>query len=262
MLNYHITTEAEKKLIAGWAYPRDYAIYDLPSYETQKKRGFGLTNPQNHFYSFYDGAELIGFMSLSEEASRAGSSDGVHRRRRFLSHGKRGLHMTTAKELALGGMFTALGVVLLCLGGVVPLALYACPILASAVLLPVRERCSKRVAWNCYAAIAILGTLLGPDKEASMLFVFLGYYPLIKPKFDTIRSRALRLSAKLLLAIFAVGADYLILLFVLRLDAVTQELAETAPAILWATCALGLALFLLYDLTLSRLTVLYRRRRR
>ena len=44
---------------------------------------------------------------------------------------------TTAKELALGGMFTALGVVLLCLGGVVPLALYACPILASAVLLPV-----------------------------------------------------------------------------------------------------------------------------
>ena len=31
---------------------------------------------------------------------------------------------TTAKELALGGMFTALGVVLLCLGGVVPLALY------------------------------------------------------------------------------------------------------------------------------------------
>ena len=152
---------------------------------------------------------------------------------------------TTAKELALGGMFTALGVVLLCLGGVVPLALYACPILASAVLLPVRERCRKQVAWSCYAAIALLGTLLGPDKEASML-----------------HSRALRLSTKLLLAVFAVGVDYLFLLFVLRLDAVTQELAGTAPALLWATCALGLALFFLYDLTLSRLTLLYRRRRR
>ena len=108
---------------------------------------------------------------------------------------------TTAKELALGGMFTALGVVLLCLGGVVPLALYACPILASAVLLPVRERCRKQVAWSCYAAIALLGTLLGPDKEASMLFVFLGYYPLVKPKLDAVRSRALRLSTKLLLAV-------------------------------------------------------------
>lgn len=169
---------------------------------------------------------------------------------------------TTAKELALGGMFTALGVVLLCLGGVVPLALYACPILASAVLLPVRERCRKQVAWSCYVAIALLGTLLGPDKEASMLFVFLGYYPLVKPKLDAIHSRALCLTAKLLLAVFAVGADYLFLLFVLRLDAVTQELAGTAPALLWATCALGLALFFLYDLTLSRLTLLYRRRRR
>ena len=167
----------------------------------------------------------------------------------------------TSKELALGGMFAALGVVLLCLGGVIPLALYACPILASAVLLPVRERCSRRVAWSCYAAIAILGTLLGPDKEAASLFVFLGYYPLVKPGLDAIRSRALRLPAKLLLAAFAVGADYLFLLFVLRLDAVTQELAETAPAVLWATCALGLALFLLYDLSLSRLTILYRRRR-
>ena len=169
---------------------------------------------------------------------------------------------TTAKELALGGMFTALGVVLLCLGGVVPLALYACPILASAVLLPVRERCRKRIAWSCYAAIALLGTLLGPDKEASMLFVFLGYYPLVKPQLDAVRSRALCLTAKLLLAVLAVGVDYLFLLFVLRLDAVTQELAGTAPALLWATCALGLALFLLYDMTLSRLTLLYRRRRR
>ena len=70
------------------------------------------------------------------------------------------------------------------------------------------------------------------------------------------------MSTKLLLAVFAVGVDYLFLLFVLRLDAVTQELAGTAPALLWATCALGLALFFLYDLTLSRLTLLYRRRRR
>ena len=169
---------------------------------------------------------------------------------------------TTAKELALGGVFTALGVVCLCLGGVVPLALYACPILASAALLPIREICRSSVAWSCYAAIAILGALLGPDKEAAMLFVFLGYYPLLKPRLDAIRTRLPRLMAKLLLAVAAVGADYACLLFVLRLDTVTQELAGTAPALLWVTCALGLALFFLYDLTLERLTAFYQRRRR
>lgn len=115
---------------------------------------------------------------------------------------------STAKELALGGMFTALGVVFLCLGGIVPLALYACPILASAVLLPVRENCRRSVVWSCYAAIAVLGTLLGPDKESALLFVFLGYYPIVKPRFDAIRRRPLRLAAKLLLAIAAVGAEY------------------------------------------------------
>ena len=67
---------------------------------------------------------------------------------------------------------------------------------------------------------------------------------------------------KLLLAIAAVGAEYAFLLFVLRLEAVVTELSSTAPALLWATAALGLALFLLYDLCLDRLTALYRRRRK
>ena len=170
--------------------------------------------------------------------------------------------MTSAKELALGGVFAALGTAFLCLGGILPLAMYACPILASAVLLPVRERCSRPVAWCCYAAIAILGTLLDADRESALLFVFLGYYPIVKPRFDAIRRQPLRLAAKLLLAIAAVGAEYAFLLFVLRLEAVVTELSSTAPALLWATAALGLALFLLYDLCLDRLTALYRRRRK
>lgn len=29
--------------------------------------GFGFANPKNHFYSFYEGADLIGFINLYEE---------------------------------------------------------------------------------------------------------------------------------------------------------------------------------------------------
>ena len=89
-------------------------------------------------------------------------------------------------------MFAALGTAFLCLGGILPLAMYACPILASAVLLPVRERCSRPVTWCCYAAIAILGTLLDADRESALLFVFLGYYPLLKPQLDAIARRPLQ----------------------------------------------------------------------
>ena len=41
----------------------------------------------------------------------------------------------STKELALCSMLAALSVVLLCLGGIVPLAVSACPMLASGALL-------------------------------------------------------------------------------------------------------------------------------
>lgn len=102
----------------------------------------------------------------------------------------------STKELALCGVMTALCVVLLCLGGVVPLAVYACPMLASCALLVLRETCSARYAWCCWAAVALLALLLGPDKEATALYLFLGYYPLLQPKLDAIRRARSALDGK------------------------------------------------------------------
>ena len=133
----------------------------------------------------------------------------------------------TTRLLALCGVLTALGVVLLCLGGIVPFALYICPILASIALLPVRSR--PRYAWCCYGAIALLGLLLCPDKEVSLLFCFTGYYPLLKPRLDALRSRLLSLTLKLL------------------------EFAATGRWLLAATIAMGVALFFVYDVLLGRL---------
>lgn len=165
------------------------------------------------------------------------------------------------RELALTSMLSALAVVLLSLGGVVPLATYAAPVLASVTLLVAREECRPGYAWACYAVSAALGLLLSPDKEGALLYAFLGYYPLLKPKLDALRPRLLRLGAKLLLCVLAVGAMYALLLFVFRLDAVVEEFAATAPALLWATAALGAAVFLAYDLALERLQSIYKRRR-
>ena len=165
------------------------------------------------------------------------------------------------RELALTSMLSALAVVLLSLGGVVPLATYAAPVLASVTLLVAREECRPGYAWACYAVSAALGLLLSPDKEGALLYAFLGYYPLLKPKLDALRPKGLRLGAKLLLCVAAVGAMYSLLLFVFRLDAVVEEFASTAPALLWATILLGVIVFLVYDLALERLTDLYKRRR-
>lgn len=165
------------------------------------------------------------------------------------------------RELALAGMLAALGTVLLCLGGIVPLATYIAPILASLAVLVAREECRMSFAIGCYAVSAALGLLLSPDKEAAMLYAFLGYYPLLKPRLDLLRPRLLRVLVKLLICCAAAGSMYALLIFVFRLEAVVQEFAEASPALLALTAALGVAVFLLYDLSLSRLGIYYRNRR-
>ncbi len=166
------------------------------------------------------------------------------------------------RELALCSMLGALAVVFLFLGGVLPLAFYACPLLASATLLPVREECRRSYRWCCFFAAALLGLLLGPDKESALLFCFLGYYPLVQPRLDALRPRALRVLAKLGLYALAIGAMYALLIFVLQLDAVTAELTATAPWLIAATFALGAVLLFLYDELLRRFARAYRRRKK
>ena len=164
-------------------------------------------------------------------------------------------------ELALCGVLCALAVAFLWLSGVLPLSTYFWPILASSVLLIAREECRASYAWSCFAASAILGLLLCADKEASLVFCFLGYYPLLKPKFDAISSRVLRFAAKLGLCTVTMGLLYALILFVFKLPAVVQEFSESATWLLWATAAMGLLLFFVYDLLIDRLAVVYRRRR-
>ena len=165
-------------------------------------------------------------------------------------------------ELALCGVLCALAVAFLWLSGVLPLSTYFWPILASAVLLIAREECRASYAWSCFAVSAFLGLLLCADKEASLVFCFLGYYPLLKPKFDAIPSRVLRFAAKLGLCTVTMGLLYALLLFVFKLPAVVQEVSGSAPWLLAATVLVGLVLFFVYDLAIDRVAVIYAHRRK
>ena len=96
------------------------------------------------------------------------------------------------RKLALCGMLCALAAVFLLLGSVIPAALYCCPILAMAALLPVREEFGTKLALTAYAAVAILGLLLAADRELAGVWLFWGWYPAVQPALDRIRPRALQ----------------------------------------------------------------------
>jgi len=92
-----------------------------------------------------------------------------------------------SRPIALGGVLAALAVVIMCLGGLIPVATFVIPILCCLLLTVVLKGCGSRITWAWYGAVAILGLLLSPDKEAAALFAVLGYYPIVKPKMDKLK---------------------------------------------------------------------------
>ena len=82
---------------------------------------------------------------------------------------------TPAAQIALGGVLAALAVVLMCMGTLIPVATYVCPMLCAMILQLVLKTCGKRIAWAWYGAVSILSLLMAPDKEAAAVFLALGY---------------------------------------------------------------------------------------
>ena len=157
----------------------------------------------------------------------------------------------SARPLALCGVLTALAAALLALGGVIPGMVFCAPILAMGALLPVLEELGPKAAGTSYAAAAILALLLAPDRETAFVYLFFGWYPILRPRIAALPSRLLRLAARL--AVCNVTA-LLLYGLVLRLMGLTGELLESAWYFNAALLAAGNVVFLLTDSTLARLT--------
>ena len=156
----------------------------------------------------------------------------------------------SAKNMALGGMMAALALVVMCLGGMIPLATYVCPMFCAVLLMVVLKLTGKRVAWAWYGAVSILSMLLGPDKEAAAVFVFLGYYPILKPWLD---KRKLAILWKLVLFNTAILAMYTVLIYVFGLAEVAAEFEELGTVMTAVTLALGNATLFMMDALLTLL---------
>lgn len=161
------------------------------------------------------------------------------------------------KAVALGGMLAAAALVIMCMGGLIPLATYVCPMLCTMVQYIVLHLCGKRIAWAWYAAVALLSLLLGPDKEAVGVFLLLGYYPMVKPVFEKWRFSWLW---KLLLFNGAVALLYTLLLRLLGLENTADEFAAFGIAGLILLLILGNVTFFLMDKVLSMADRKWRKR--
>ena len=154
----------------------------------------------------------------------------------------------SARQMALGGVTAALAVVVLCLGGLVPLATYILPMICCILLQLITDGLGRKGSWVWYSAVSILCLLLSPDKESAAVFLFLGYYPLIKPKMDGF---PLTILWKLLYFNAATFMMYVFLIYALGLSALMTEFAAMGFWLGLLTLALGNLCFLLLDKVLA-----------
>ena len=144
--------------------------------------------------------------------------------------------------MAYCGMAAALSVALMLLGAVVPVLMFI----------------ARTMALTAYGAVSLLSLLFVPDKEVALVFVFLlGYYPLVKPRFERICPPLVRGLCKLLLCNGAVLAMYGLVLLLVAAGTILQELETTRLVVSLAPLAMGNVAFLLYDRALHNLLQVY-----
>lgn len=156
----------------------------------------------------------------------------------------------TGKVTALGGMLAALALVIMGLGTVIPVATYVCPVACMLLLRVMLRIGGARMAWAWYGAVAALSLLLAPDKEAAAVFLFLGYYPILKPWLDKRRGA---LVWKLLVFNGAVLSLYWVLIRLVGMEELLQEMEGMKYGMTAVLLILGNLTFFLLDRLLQKL---------
>lgn len=155
---------------------------------------------------------------------------------------------SNAGRIALGGMLAGVAIVIMCLGGYIPVATYVCPMLCCMTQFVVLRFCGKRLAWTWFAAVCFLSVLFAPDKEAAMVFLAVGCYPMLKPRFEQFRMRAI---LKLLFFNTAIVAVYFVMIYLLGMEQIASENTELGIIGLTVVLLLGNVTFVLLDKLLT-----------
>lgn len=169
-------------------------------------------------------------------------------------------------QIALGGVFSGLCLVLMFMSSLFPFSEYAVPALAGAMLMIVYMENGSKVAWMVYISVSLLSLFTVPNLEAAFMFIgFFGYYPIVKFKIERLKSRFLQFVLKIGLFNLAMVAAYYILINLFGMSEVLEEFADYGDYMYIALLLLlffGNVVMLIFDRALTNFALFYRYRLR
>lgn len=152
------------------------------------------------------------------------------------------------KNIALGGVLAGVAVVIMCLGSLIPFATYVCPVLCILTGNIYLSFSGARMGWVWYFVVSILSLLLAPDREAAVVYAFLGVYPYMKGFLDRY---SLRWIWKLLYFNIATLLSYWVSVNIMGLSEIVVEFRELGTIGLALILVLANTTFVLLDHLLS-----------
>lgn len=164
--------------------------------------------------------------------------------------------MKQSSKCAIGGIVSALSLVLMISVAIIPFLTYALPAVASVLITFVVMEIDKKWAFGVYCTVSILGFLLVGDKEVAMMYIaFFGYYPIIKAVFESKIPAAVSWILKLILFNASIVAAYVVMINLMgvTVDEINDYGMIAVPVLLGA----GSIAFVLYDIALTKIITLY-----
>ncbi len=166
--------------------------------------------------------------------------------------------MKQSSKCALGGITAALSLVMMISVAIVPFMTYALPAIAGALTVFMVVEVNKKWAFGVYAAVAILGMFLVPEKEVAVMYLALfGYYPIVKALIESKVPAVVGWLLKIILFEITMVVSYILMI---KFMGVTIDEMDTLgklaiPILLGA----GTLAFIIYDFALTRLVSIYTR---
>lgn len=160
-------------------------------------------------------------------------------------------------KVSLGGIISAISIVIMFLTGFGPFLTYVCPMFAGALTIIVVIEADKKWAIETYAAVSILSLFMTPDREASLIYIFLlGYYPILKILLEKVRSRIIEWILKI--AVFNISVISCYWLFInIFMPTALDSLNDWGRYGVLIFLLLSNVVFLIYDYFLNSVAELY-----
>lgn len=156
---------------------------------------------------------------------------------------------TSTKRMATCSMMAALCVVLMVLGAILELGMYACPLFAGLCFIPIGQKYGRKYHITLYVASSILCFLMVPNMEENLMFVGLfGWYPIVRPVLQKL-PKVIRWICKLVIFnVVVIAIEWLVMMIL-----VPEVMGD---ALLWVLLILDNITFLAYDFMIPKMEVL------